>query len=228
MKVHVLKHAPFEGLGNISEWLIERKAEITFTNFYENTLLPELTGIDLIIALGGPLSVNDEEMNPWLKTEKLFLKNAIKEGISVLGVCLGSQLIANALGEKVYKNSEKEIGWFQIESTGFAVSALQFPKNIKVFQWHGETFNLPEGSVHLAKSEVCVNQAFMFGKNVIALQFHLETTEESVQAMIENCSDELVFAKFVQSKQQLLAVGDNDYDAIKKIMHRLLSFITNQ
>src|SRR5690606_30657296 len=106
------QHVPFEGLGSMGPWLVRRKAEITFTRFFESPSLPDLSGMDLVIAMGGPMSVNDEAALPWLVHEKSFLRAAIGQGVPVLGICLGAQLIASALGAQVYPGPHREIGWF--------------------------------------------------------------------------------------------------------------------
>ena len=114
MNAHFFQHVPFEGIGNIEPWLIAKGYEITSTQFYKNSQLPDYQKIDLLIIMGGPMSVNDEAKYPWLVAEKQFIRNCIEAGKSVLGICLGSQLIANAMGASVYRNHEKEIGIFYI------------------------------------------------------------------------------------------------------------------
>src|SRR3972149_3792027 len=116
MKAHVLQPVAFEGIGSMSAWLKARGAEVSTTRFFQDTRLPDPNNLDLIIAMGGPMSVNDESEFPWLRPEKQFIRDAIERGISVLGVCLGAQLIASALGSRVYRNALKEIGLFQIEA----------------------------------------------------------------------------------------------------------------
>ena len=203
VKVHILQHVPFEDIGSIDSWLMSHGEKASYTRFFENSVSPDPKELDLIIAMGGPMSVNDESTLPWLRTEKQFIHTAIKHGVSVLGICLGAQLVASALGCRVYRNPVKEIGWFPIEAISNTGTTFQFPPNCNVFHWHGETFDLPNGAIRLARSVVCENQAFQLNKNVIGMQFHLETTPQSAQALIENCSDELVAGKYIQSKSQL-------------------------
>ena len=116
MHAHVFQHVPFEGLGSIGPWLEARRAVVTVTRFFEDAVLPEAEGLDLLIVMGGPMSVNDEKLYPWLIAEKRFIAQAILRGKAVLGVCLGAQLIAAALGARIYPNGEKEIGWFPVYS----------------------------------------------------------------------------------------------------------------
>lgn len=225
MKVHVLQHVPCEDIGSIASWLEARRARVNYTRFYENPTLPNLSEVDLVIIMGGPMSANDESEFSWLQPEKRFIHEAIQRGVSVLGVCLGSQLIASALGSRIYRSHEKEIGWFPIEATNSLGSAFHFPKKCNVFHWHGETFDLPRGAVQLAKSKICENQAFQIGRNVIGLQFHLETTPVSTRAMVEHCLNELVPAPYIQTHSQLLTVPENAYKEINDLMNQILSYV---
>ena len=226
MCVHVLQHVPFEGLGSIDPWLKNNNATLTVTRLFESSTLPKDSEVDMIIALGGPMSVNDEAMYPWLTHEKRFLARAIQAGKAVLGICLGAQLIASALGARVYANQEKEIGWFPIISSGYTGSAFQFPQSTDVFHWHGETFDLPTGAVHLARSEACAHQAFQIGERVIGLQFHLETTPQSLRAIVDNCRNELTAGRFVQNEPTLRAISDEKFIKINTLMDELLEYLT--
>lgn len=226
MKVHVLQHVAFEGLGSIELWLAERGAEVEFTRFYDSPRLPEIADLDLVIALGGPMSVNDEADLPWLTEEKRFIAEAIRAGKAVLGICLGAQLIASALGARVYPGPHKEIGWFDIERASSNPGLFQFPEAATVFHWHGETFDLPPGASRLARSAGCENQAFQIGSNVIGLQFHLETTLESAESIISHCRHELVEGIFIQSEEELRDVPAASYSGINLLMAEMLDFIT--
>ncbi len=228
MNVHVLQHAPFEGIGSIATWLAERKAEVSFTRFFERTQFPEPGGLDLVIAMGGPMSVNDEEELPWLRPEKEFIRGAVKQQVPVLGICLGAQLIASALGSRVYPNRLKEIGWFPIESTPGPGDVFRFPEKCLVFHWHGETFDLPPGAVRLARSGACENQAFQIGRTAIGLQFHLETTQESAEAMLSHCSDELVPGPFIQTESEMRKMPHTLYSEINALMGKVLSYLTDR
>jgi GMP synthase-like glutamine amidotransferase len=227
MRAHYFQHVPFEGLGSVGSWLESRGASVTGTRFFEKHTLPAANDVDLLIVTGGPMSVNDESIHPWLRDEKRFLKEAIAGGKAVLGVCLGAQLIANAMGARVYPNAQKEIGWFPIHSvaTPGAKAAFRFPKESVVFHWHGETFDLPAGAIHLARSEACENQAFQLGNNAIGLQFHLETTPQAARDLVTHCRHELVPAKFIQSEEAILSAPADRYTAINALMSDLLSFL---
>ncbi len=228
MNVHVLQHVPFEGLGSIAPWLEARYARITMTSFYADPSLPTMSGLDLVIALGGPMSVNDEAALPWLRAEKAFLLEAIRRGVAVLGVCLGAQLIASALGARVYRNPVKEIGWFPIERTTGASDVVPLPSGHPVFHWHGETFDLPAGAVHLARTAACAHQAFQLGAKVVALQFHLETTPESARALVHHCPEDLTSGPCVQSGTELLAVPPDVFRQIHAGMDQVLAYLAKR
>jgi GMP synthase-like glutamine amidotransferase len=151
--------------------------------------------------------VNDEATLPWLASEKRFIADAIAAGKGVLGICLGAQLVASALGARVRPNREKEIGWFPVEPTPAAAAspfASVFQRPLEVFHWHGEAFELPQGATQLLRSAACEQQAFALGERVLALQFHLETTPEIVRAMTEHCPADLAGGRWVQTADEML------------------------
>ncbi len=219
MRAHCLLHETFEDLGAIEPWLRENKFEISYTRFFEPDKLPEINNIDWLIIMGGSMSVNDEHLFPWLAYEKEFIRNCISANKVVIGICLGSQLIASALGSDVYKNKEKEIGWFPIFKNDKPKSALakNFPDEILVFHWHGETFDLPKNAELISSSGATKNQVFLIGNKVIGLQCHLETTPESLTNLSTNCKTELIPAKFIQTEKEMKK--DNKVFAT---MHELL------
>jgi GMP synthase-like glutamine amidotransferase len=227
MRAHYLQHVSFEGLGVIKPWLDASGYEITHTRFFETTGLPDANDIDLLIVMGGPMSANDEREFPWLKQEKEFISEAIGMKIPVLGICLGAQLIASALGAQIYRNPEKEIGWYPlnvISSQGD--SSFRFPSSTMAFHWHGETFDLPTGAVHLASSEACINQAFQVGNSVIGLQFHLEVTPETLRGIVTNCSGELIPSRWVQDANTILYPSPIVFEQIHSRIDEILSFLT--
>ncbi len=225
MKAHVLQHVAFEDLGSIASFLESRNARISHTRFFEKPDLPDPNSIDLIVAMGGPMSVNDEISLPWLVAEKQFLRESIGRGVPVLGVCLGAQLIASALGAKVYANPVKEIGWFPVRALPVPEGYFRFPEECVPFHWHGETFDLPPEAVRLAESEACRNQAFQINRNVIGIQFHLETTVASAAALLENCRNELVPGPFIQNEYEIRAVPRAAYQAVHAVMNDVLSYL---
>ena len=184
-KIIVCQHVAYEILGTLNPLLKRAGLRIRYVNFdREPGARPDLDGYQGLVVLGGPMSVYDTAGHPHLATEVELVREAIKRDIPVLGICLGAQIIARALGARVYPNAEKEIGWYPIQATnhGSADPLIgHFARNEQIFQWHGDTFDIPSGAVHLASSPGCTNQAFRYGDKVYALQFHLEVDE----AMIE-------------------------------------------
>lgn len=207
MLIHVLQHEPYEGPGLIYEWANEKGHEVVITEVFNNRPLPSLNTFDWLVIMGGAMSVNDEAIYSWLKPEKELVRSAIAAGKIVLGICLGAQMIANALGKRVYKNAAKEIGWFPITLTETGIQN-QFLSaawhNQSFFHWHGETFDLPDGAQLLASSIACVNQAFNMGSKVWAFQFHPEVNAQVLHQMVSSGSEELVPADYVMSGSTIL------------------------
>ena len=220
MHAVILQHHPIEEPGSLTPWLARHTTKNQIVRLYAGEECPNPEVVDLLIILGGPMSVNDEEEFPWLRKEKSFIRQVINRQRPVLGICLGAQLIASALGAEVKPNPHKEIGWLPIE--GLETKTAMTLPSTTVFQWHGDTFALPTGAILLARSEACVHQAFLYKDNVLALQFHLESTPELVQRFIETGSDELVDAPYIQTPQAILAAPDELYDAGNTLLEELL------
>lgn len=228
MRAYVLQHVPFEELGNIHDWLQQQQAEIRYCRLYAGDSLPAVEDIDLLIVLGGPMSVNDEADYPWLRAEKAFLTQVIAAEKAVVGICLGAQLIAACQGARIYANHSKEIGWFNITAEPVTAAVPVLPATMKVFHWHGETFELPPGAVLLARSEACTNQIFLLGQRVIGLQCHLETTKENARSMLQHCADELVDGRYIQDAATILAASDEQYQQLRQWMAQLLDYVVRK
>lgn len=224
LRIHYFQHVAHEGLGIIEEWISLHGHSLTTTKLFESAIFPGIADYDWLIVMGGPMSVHDEQIFPWLADEKKFIRNAIDSGKTVLGICLGSQLISNVLGAGVYKNKEKEIGWFDIEITPSAQPGNLFSdmgNRLKVFHWHGDTFDLPENAILLASSAGTKNQAYVYNRKVLALQFHLEPTLKLLQDMIEKGRKELTAGKYVQTEKEILA-GKQLIESNRKVLFKLL------
>lgn len=202
MKIHCLTHVPFEDAANIQTWADSRGHTLHYTHLYNHEPLPAMKDFDFLAIMGGPMNIYEHDAYPWLEMEKQFISRAVEAGKKVLGVCLGGQLIADVLGGKVTKNQHPEIGWHPIRLTPEARRLplfAEFPEELTVFHWHGDTFAIPPRAIHLASSRACTNQAFLYGSTVLGLQFHLEYSEQSIRAMLENCPNELIPSLYVQS-----------------------------
>lgn len=233
MRVQMFQHVPFEGLGAIRGWFADRGAEIRTTQFFAGESAPSLDDVDMLIAMGGPMSVNDESDFPWLRGEKQAIRDAMAREVPVLGICLGAQLIASALGARVSRNTVKEIGWFPIQSVPAARSdraaspAFAFPPERVVLHWHGETFDLPPGARHLASSAGCRHQAFQIGRNVLGLQFHLEMEEGDIRRIVEHCRVELLPGPYVQDETALLAGVATHGAASNRLLNEVLEYLVD-
>ena len=227
MKIHILQHVSFEGPGYIAEWAEKNGHSLTFTRLFEAFTIPLPTDIDLLIVLGGPMSVDDTEQYPWLDGELDYIRQILKMDVKVLGICLGAQMIAAVLGAAVYPNDVKEIGWFPLKKNKGLPPELSnnFSNEVMAFHWHGDTFDLPEGAERLFSSEVCLNQGFVFNERVFALQFHWEVTKESVKQLIEFSGDDLSNGEYVQSVDELLSTAEV-YNAIHQNMEKLLDYLS--
>lgn len=230
LKIHAIMHVPFEGIGCIQSWIDQKQYQLSYTKIYEQVAFPKTSNFDFLIIMGGPMSVYEEKTFPWLSAEKEFIKQSITAGKKVLGICLGSQLIADVLGAEVYPNHQKEIGWlniYKVANNHWLTEDME--DSFTVFHWHGDTYDLPENSQHLFKSEACKNQAFVYGKHVVGLQFHLETTSLAVSNMLQHGKEELVHStsSTIQSEDGIRANTQHIVNSNQK-MFVLLDKLTEE
>lgn len=226
MRLHVVKHVSFEGPGGVADWAAARGHSLALTELAKGQALPDLEGFDALVLMGGPMSVNDEAVYPWLRPEKALVRAALASGKKLLGICLGAQMIASALGAAVAPVPQKEIGWFPVrvlpEGAGHPFLA-GWPAEQTVFHWHGEGFELPEGAQALWGSQAWGRQAFALGLQALALQCHPEVTAESLRAMIDAGRLELVPGQAcVQSEAQVLAQAAQRLEPLPALFHALL------
>jgi GMP synthase (glutamine-hydrolysing) len=185
----VCQHVPYEPLGTLNPLLKREGYRIRYVNFGRHPdARPRIDGYNGLVVLGGPMNVDEADHHPHLDVEADLILAAIDRGLPVLGICLGAQLIAKALGAEVRRNHEKEIGWYPLCKTEDADDDpvfSHFEITEQVFQWHGDTFDIPDGAVHLAATDSCPNQAFRYGDNVYGLQFHLECDEPMIERWLQ-------------------------------------------
>jgi GMP synthase-like glutamine amidotransferase len=215
-------HIESEGPGRFGEYFAARGDELSVVRLYEGDALPDSpAGLDLVISLGGPMNVYEDEAYPFLADETEFLRRAMAAGTVVIGVCLGAQLIARAAGASVYRAPVKEVGWMNVSLTEKGAEDPLFgglPSPLPVLQWHGDTFDIPPGGEHLAASADCPHQAFRAG-SAWGLQFHLEATP----AMIARWFDgEKEFREIVDRTAQLEPEVSRNWRRFSNNLSRLL------
>ena len=214
MDVCCLQHAPYEGPGEIQAWALAHGHDFRITRLCRDEPLPNVQEFDLLVVMGGPMGVHDVADYPWLLPEKRLIGQCLADGKFVLGVCLGSQILAEVLGARVYRNRWKEIGWFPVERCSPRDEGNLFrsiPPQFTVFHWHGDTFDLPPGTTHLARSEACSIQAFEH-PYALGLQFHLEVTEDGVSELVRECGRDIDSARYEQTPPQVLAATEHFAD----------------
>jgi len=205
MRIHILQHVPYESPGSITDWAEEKGFPVSYTRFYENGQLPRLKDFDLLVIMGGPMNIYEKEKYPWLTLEKAFIQSCLSAEKKMLGICLGSQLLADALGARIYPNKEKEIGWFPIYKNGKHSVLDLFPEeDITAFHWHGDTFDLPEYTEPLFRSEATKNQGFVYENRVFALQFHWEIQPGTLEQLIKHAQNDPTPGIYVQSPDRML------------------------
>ena len=183
MQIAILQHVDFEGPAEIENWCRQTGNEYKVYRLFLGEALPKAERTDFLVILGGPMSVLDEL--PWLEEERQLIRVLISQGKPVFGVCLGGQQIAKTLGADIFQGEYREAGWLPIR-TMKSETLGEPPEELVVFHWHGEQFGLPEGAERLFTSEVCPNQGFIYKENVIGLQFHFESTKESIESILQN------------------------------------------
>jgi GMP synthase (glutamine-hydrolysing) len=227
MHIHYFQHLPFEGLANIATWTEMRGHTVTGTRLFAGETLPDHFDYDWLVVMGGLMCVRDVDEYAWFGPEMQYIDRAIAKGRTVVGVCLGAQILAHVMDAPVYRNTHKEIGWFDVELTDDAQHSAAFsrlPARFPAFHWHGDTFDIPQGAVHLARSQATPHQAFEYDQRVFALQFHLESDASSIAALVRECADEMTPGPYVQSDADI-AAANGHVPEMHQLMVQLLDGI---
>jgi len=226
-RMHYFQHVPFEWPAYIMQYAYNNGIDIKGTALFADEELPQSLDFDILLIMGGPMGIYDENKYNWLRREKKFIERAIANNKKIIGICLGAQLIADVLGATVSPGNHKEIGWYQLTTT---LDARQnkigkvLPASFYAFHWHGDTFEIPDGAVHICKSDAYINQAFIYDERIIGFQFHLESTEDSVKLLLKNCSSEIDNGGvYVQNSSQI--TDSIHISSSNKIMEKIIEEI---
>lgn len=234
LRVHFFQHIRDEGFGSLADWLDWRQAQVTATAFFalppdQLPELPRLDEVDLLVIMGGAMSVNDEDRYRWLLAEKAFIRQWIEAGKPVVGLCLGAQLIASSLGASVHRNAHKEIGWWPVQAVAHVqpnIRLFDFPESITPLSWHGDAFELPEGAILLARSAATAHQAFQYGQTVLGFQFHPESTPRNLQLFLaDDGYRDLTPGPYVQQAAQLLAAPPAQFHPANRLLEQAVEFV---
>ncbi len=215
----IIKHVTYEGPGTIEDFFKKEGFDLKTVELSKGDMLPQdLSNLEAVISMGGPMNVYEEDKHHFLKNEDVFLKKAIKNEIPFFGICLGSQLLAKASGAKVSKAPQKEIGWFKIHLTTDGKKDPIFrglKDEFDVFQWHGDTFEVPEEGKHLAESLLCRNQALKVGPCAYGFQFHIEVTKDIIDDWVgKHFKDKT--GKITKNGRQMI----DNYLGLKELFNR--------
>lgn len=203
MRIAILQHVAHEGPAALQDWAADRNHRIEIWPLHAQPVLPALESFDSLIVLGGGMSVHEGEMYPWLVSERQLMRAAMASGKPVVGVCLGAQQLAHALGARVLPNGEREVGFWPIHRV---TPILPLPSTLPACHWHGDTFELPDSAELLAASEACRNQIFLTGDGLgLGLQCHLEATPAWVDACCTHDASYLIAGRWMQGADRLRA-----------------------
>lgn len=225
VRLHYLQHVDYEDPANIGVWAARRGHSMAGTHIGRGEALPRVDSFDWLVIMGGPMSVYEEDHYDWLRPEKQLIGEAIEAGKAVIGVCLGAQLLAEALGARVYAHTQSEIGFFDVDVTAAGRTTPPFdvmPPRFPAFHWHGDTFDIPVGATHLAASAVCPNQAFIAHQRLLGLQFHVETTRPSAQAIIDHSDGMLVAGGPAVQTAERMMNDEAAFETLPGLLDRML------
>lgn len=227
MKILCVIHADFEKPGFIDTWAKKNGHDIQEVSPYKGENLPNTNTFDFLVVMGGPQSPLEMNKAPYLAKEIDLIQKALIQNKCIIGICLGAQLIGEALGARTEKSPHREIGVFPVELLEAAENDPvfhHFPKTFNVMHWHNDMPGLIEKAEWIAKSEGCPRQIFRYGERVYGFQCHLELTLDLVQGMIKHCPDDLKSQKYVRTESELLSA---DYHSINLKLEKILNYLSH-
>ena len=222
MKISVLQHAAYEGPGEIAVWAEKRGHSVALHHLYRGDALPGLDAFDLLVVMGGEMNIYQYRDWPWLKPERELIRIALAQGKRAVGICLGAQLIADALGARVFQNAEIELGWLSVNWTDEARQLFpELSPTATVLHWHGDTFALPPGATRLAASEACPEQGFFIEQKCLGLQFHMEVDPDLVKQFVAG-QGQWPQGRYAQTPDMILNGSGKYHEANRLLLHGML------
>lgn len=226
MRVTVLQHAPYEDSGYAGQYLnAAYGAQLNTVHMYQpGSQLPDVSDLDMLLICGGPMGATDDADHPWLTAEKAFIRAVIDAGKTVLGLCLGGQLIAASQGAEIRMNPTAEVGWYPL-TAHHADNAFRFPPDAMVMHWHYQTFALPANARLLASSAACAHQAYQIGDRVIGLQCHPEMTADNIRYLITHFPQELTGEPGIMSYDEIDTGADLHAEKANQLMAAIIDYL---
>lgn len=217
--IAIFQHAASEGPGRVAAWLEARGFDLEFVRWWQEPVPSRTEHWEGLVILGGAMNIYQHRDFPWLAEEKTLLAGLLERGVPILGICLGAQLLADQLGSRVVQNAETEIGWWPVRFAPAARSLYShLPAECTVLHWHGDTFGLPPESTRLAESEVCSEQGFLFGDNILGLQFHPEVDAGLLQDFCGDGTETWPEGNFVQNRAELLHKAPEYFEGARAVL----------
>lgn len=201
MRVVTIQHDPLVKGSHVKAWARDRRFNHLNVRLDRDEPFPSISEFDCLVLLGGRMAIHDHDQYPWLEKEKDFIDRCLHGGKAVVGLCLGGQLIASVLGASITRNPYPEIGWHTVAlrpEARWSPHLRDWPERFSAFNWHGDTFSLPDGAVHIAQSEACPHHGFVYGDRVIGMQWHPEFSASDIERLLDNCVEGLPGGPYVQ------------------------------
>ncbi|CAI2683445.1 type 1 glutamine amidotransferase [Apilactobacillus apinorum] len=220
MRINIIQHTPNERPGSILDWAHDRNHDVYIYHPYQFGYLPKVDETDMLVIMGGPMSVNDDVY--WIEFERDLIKELAQRDVPIFGACFGAQQLSKAFGGKITDSPVKEVGWAPVYLKSDVIDGI--PAELTAMHWHGETFEIPDNAELLFSSELLANQGFVIGHRIVGLQFHFELQTDNVREIVTNDFNYIDGSVLKQTKEDILAREVPKEN--KDVMYTILDFIS--